>query len=267
MVRQPVFAGSWYPGNPVEMNRKVDEYLAEAPVAPGRARGVVAPHAGWVYSGRVAGAVYGCVELPATAIVFCPNHTGMGSPRSMWPVGEWRIPGTGIEVNMELADLLAEHAGLESDTVAHMHEHSLELHLPFLARRRPDITIVPVCLGQLSYREVEAIGKGVAQAIQAYGAEVFLVASTDMSHHIPAETAGQLDRRAIDRMEDFDPKGLVSTVRKHGITMCGVVPTAAVLVAARQGGASGVRLVRYSHSGEVTGDTAEVVGYAGLVIG
>jgi AmmeMemoRadiSam system protein B len=267
MIRDAVFAGSWYPGDPGQMNRVLDEYLAEAPVAPGAAYGVIAPHAGWIYSGRVAGSVYGCVDVPETAIVMSPNHTGLGSPRSIWPVGEWRIPGAGLEVNMELADLVREHAGLESDTLAHMREHSLEIQLPFIARRRPGVRIVPVCLGRLGYKEIEAIGRGVAAAIRAHGRDALLVASTDMSHHIPADRAGQLDAMAIERMEEFDPKGLFDTVRKHGITMCGVVPTTAVLVAARELGASGVKLVRYAHSGHVTGETREVVGYAGLVIG
>jgi hypothetical protein len=267
MIRQAVYAGSWYPGNPDAMNRSLDEYIAEAPVDPGHAFGIIAPHAGWIYSGRVAGAVYGCVNIPATAVVLSPNHTGQGSPRSVWPVGEWRIPGTSLEVDMELADLVREHAGLESDTSAHMREHSLEIQLPFLARRRPGVRIVPVCLGQLSYGDVEAIGNGIGKAVALCGREVLIVASTDMSHHISAQRAGKLDRMAIERMEEFDPKGLFDTVRKHGITMCGVIPTAVALVAARKIGASGVKLVRYSHSGEVTGDHREVVGYAGLVIG
>lgn len=267
MIREPVFAGSWYPGNPVEMNRVLDEYLAEAPVEPGAAFGVIAPHAGWVYSGRVAGAVYGCVNVPATAVVMCPNHTGTGSQRAIWPVGEWKVPGSGLEVDMELADAITARAGLESDTLAHMREHSLEIQLPFLARRRPGLSIVPICLGRLTFREVEAIGRGVAAAVGETGRPALLVASTDMSHHIPARAARELDQKAIDRMEAFDPRGLYETVRKHSISMCGVVPTTCVLVAARELGASGVKLVRYATSGDVTGDNREVVGYAGLVIG
>jgi AmmeMemoRadiSam system protein B len=249
------------------MNRVLDEYLSEAPVEPGAAFGVIAPHAGWVYSGRVAGSVYGCVNVPETAVVMSPNHTGMGSPRSIWPVGEWKVPGAGLEVDMQLADLIRDHAGLETDTFAHMREHSLEIQLPFLSRRRSGLSIVPICLGQLGWKEIQSIGRGVAQAIRETGRQVLLVASTDMSHHIPAASAEKLDRMAIDRMEAFDPKGLLDTVRKNSITMCGVVPTATVLVAAKELGASGVKLVSYAHSGQVTGDDREVVGYAGLVIG
>jgi len=266
MIREPVFAGSWYPGKPAEMNRAIDGYLAEAPAAPAGALGVIAPHAGWIYSGHVAGAVYGGVEVPETAVVVCPSHTGLGSPRSLWPAGEWRIPGAALEVNVALADLVGAHADLESDTLAHAREHSLEIQLPFLARRRPGLSIVPICLGHLSFREIESIGKGIARAIEEHGRKAMLVASTDMSHHIPAARAEKLDRMAIERMEAFDPVGLLDTVRKNGITMCGVVPTTAVLVAAKALGAAGVKLVRYAHSGHVTGDDREVVGYAGLVI-
>lgn len=267
MIREAVYAGSWYPGEPDRMNRVLDEYLAEAPVDPGKAKGVIVPHAGWLYSGHVAGATYGCVDVPATAVVLSPNHTGLGSVRSVWPVGEWKIPGGALEVNMQLADLVREKAGLESDTDAHLREHSLEIQLPFLARRRPSISIVPVCLGQLGYKEVEKIGRGVGLAIREYGQPVLLVASTDMSHHIPAAEAERLDGKAIEQMELFDPRGLHDTVRKNRISMCGVLPTTAVLCAARELGAAGVKLVRYSHSGHVTGDHREVVGYAGLVIG
>jgi hypothetical protein len=267
MDRQAVYAGSWYPGTPDEMNEMLDRFLAEAPVEPGAARGVIAPHAGWLYSGGVAGATYGCVKVPPAAVVLSPNHTGIGSPRAIWPVGSWRLPGTSLEVDMALADAIRESAELESDTSAHMREHSLEIQLPFLARRNPTVSIVPICLGPLSYSEVERIGKGIGRAVAQEGRDVLLVASTDMSHHVPAAEAEKLDRLAIDRMEDFDPKGLYETVRKKGITMCGVVPTTAVLVAARELGATGVKLVRYAHSGAVTGETREVVGYAGLVIG
>ncbi len=267
MMRQPMYAGSWYPDNVDRMNSVLDEYIATAPVPAGKAVGLVAPHAGWVYSGQVAGAVYGCVTVPEVAVVLCPNHTGRGDPKSIWPVGEWKIPGSSLQVDTGLADLVTARAGLVSDTVAHMQEHSLEIQLPFLARRRPMVRIVPICLGALRYRDIEAIGKGIGKAILESGKEALLVASTDMSHHVSAREAEKLDRMAIEKMEAFDPRGLFDTVRKHGISMCGVIPTAAVLLAAREMGAVGVKLVRYANSGHVTGDLTSVVGYAGLVIG
>jgi len=267
MVREPVYAGSWYPGNPDDMRKMLDGFMAEAPVDPGRAVGIIAPHAGWLYSGKVAGAVYGCVEFPSEVIVLSPNHTGMGSEKAVWPVGEWKIPGGSLSVDMELADLVREEAGLDSDTFAHAREHSLEIQLPFIAHRNPAASIVPVTLGRIDWPQIERIGRGIARAVNRHGRDVMLVASTDMSHHVPAERAEKLDRMAIEKMEAFDPKGLWQTVRKHGITMCGVIPTAVAMVAARDLGATGVKLVRYAHSGHVTGDVREVVGYAGLVIG
>ena len=208
--------------------------------------------------------MYGRVAVPPRVIVLGPNHTGLGRAVALWPAeGGWRTPLGTVPISAALtADLLA--ATRSSTGPRHLREHSLEVQLPFLQRARPGVEIAALCLGPLGVDECEAVGRTVASAARAHGALV--VASSDMSHYIPAASARALDQLAIDRILALDPEGLHRTVRREGITMCGVVPATVMLFAARALGASGAELVRYGHSGEVNGDTRQVVGYAGLVV-
>lgn len=263
-MRQPAVAGQFYPQAPAALAREVARHLGE--VRPQRALGLVAPHAGYVYSGPIAGATYAQVEVPAKAFVLCPNHTGRGARRSLWPRGQWGLPGGALAVDEALASELAEGAGLEEDAGAHAGEHAIEVQLPFLRARNPSVAIVPICLGPLTSLECVALGEGIAQVVRKRGSEVLLVASTDMSHYIPAEEARELDTLAISRVEQLDPEGLYRTVQERDLSMCGFIPTAVVLSAARSLGARRARLVRYGHSGQASGDFSSVVGYAGFVI-
>ncbi len=264
-TRSPAVAGRFYPGDARTLARDVASYIGSK-AAPAPAVGVVAPHAGYVYSGAIAGAAYAEVEVPRTAIVLCPNHTGMGVPRSLWPSGAWRIPGGEVPVDEALAERLREIAALEPDALAHQHEHSLEVQLPFLRARNPGVSIVPICLSSLSARDCVRLGEGIAKAVGAEKAAVLLVASTDLSHYLPAEEGRRLDSMALDKVLALDPEGLYETVETNDISMCGYLPTTVVLAAARALGAKKARLVRYGNSGETSGDFERVVGYAGLVI-
>jgi AmmeMemoRadiSam system protein B len=167
-------------------------------------------------------------------------------------------------VSAELTGALAAAPGIELDRAAHAREHSLEVHLPFLQRLRPDVEIAALCLGPLDVGECEAVGKAVAAAARAAGALV--VASSDMSHYIPADVAREKDGLAIDRILALDPEGLFRTVRRERISMCGVVPATAMLFAARELGAARAELVAYGNSGDVSGDDDQVVGYAALLV-
>ena len=166
----------------------------------------------------------------------------------------------------ELADAVARETGAVADDEAHRDEHSLEVQVPFLWRRNPKLALTPLALGMLDADRIAQVGAGLARAARAAGGPVLLVASTDMSHQIPEERATRLDRLAIDRILELDPDGLIDVVVERRITMCGVIPTAAVLHAARALGASEAELVRYTTSGEASGDFDRVVGYAGIVI-
>ncbi len=261
--RDPAVAGRFYTGDRAALARQVDAFLSGGgDRIP--AKGVVAPHAGYVFSGAIAGAVYARVEIPRHVVVLGPNHTGMGEPAALWPGGAWLLPTGRVPIDEGLTAALAASPLVEEDAEAHLLEHSLEVQVPFLARSRPDVAIAALCLGHLRWAECEALGKLIGKAAAATGA--LLVASSDMSHYISAENARERDGLAIERMLALDPAGLFDVVRREGITMCGVIPATVMLVAALEMGATRAELVRYGNSGEVNGDMRQVVGYAGLVV-
>ncbi len=265
MVREPAVAGTFYGARAAALAGEVDGYLrAGGAVAPVDALGVVVPHAGYVYSGAVAGAVFGRVAIPPRVIVLGPNHTGLGEAVSLWPGGAWRTPLGEVPIDAGLTAALASEAGASPDVLAHRREHALEVQVPFLQRRRPDVSLAALCLSHLSFEECEALGRAVARAAAAAGALV--IASSDMSHYVPAQRAHELDARALERLLALDPRGLYEVVHRDHITMCGIVPATVMLVAARERGATRAELVRYAHSGEVTGDERSVVGYAGVIV-
>ncbi len=265
MTRKPYVAGTFYPGDATALRETIDE-MTDPRAERRPALAVVAPHAGYTYSGPVAGAVYSSVEIPGTAVILGPGHREIGTLLAIQDSGSWQTPLGETPVNAELAALVKQNcAAVETDERAHRFEHSLEVQVPFLQYFRPDIRIVPVCVSyEAEYDDLEALGRGAAAAIRAFGAPVLVVASTDMSHYVSQKTAETRDHRAIRKILDLDPEGLFRTVRAEGITMCGYQPTAAALVAARELGAERAELVKYLTSGDRTGDYAQVVGYAGI---
>lgn len=266
MIRQPAVAGQFYPGSSAELDRAVRKMTREVPERI-RARGIVVPHAGYVYSGAVAGEVFSAVELPERHVIFCPNHTGMGADAAVMTRGAWRMPWGEVPIDEEFAGrLLAASPLLAEDAAAHRREHSLEVQLPFLRRFLPSFRFVPVALSHLGLEECRSLGETVARAVAADPVPTLLIASSDMTHYEPDAAARRKDQRAIARILAVDPEGLYRTVRSEGITMCGIVPATVVLFAARALGATEARLIRYATSGETSGDTSQVVGYAGLAI-
>jgi len=264
MNRMPAVAGQFYPGTASGLSRAL---LALTREVKGRspAIAVVVPHAGYVYSGAVAGEVFSSVLVPKRAVLFCPNHTGIGEDAAVMSHGGWRMPWGDVPIDEELAARLKSASPLlHEDASAHAGEHSLEVQLPFLHRFRPDVRIVPVALGRLSLEECRDLGENVADAIALDPERPLLVASSDMSHYVPDAVARKKDQLAIDRMLALDPEGLYRTVRTERISMCGVLPATVVLFAARRLGATSARLIRYATSGDVSRDFDQVVGYAGL---
>jgi len=266
MIRKARYAGSWYPDSPARLRADLAAYTrTEDPEQP--AMGIIGPHAGMVYSGPVAGALYGRISVPDRAVVLSVNHRSLGARAAVMCSGRWETPLGGVPVDHDLARSIQQHAPLlEEDWIAHAGEHSLELHLPFLQFRNPALKIVPVCLQHLHYDECEALGQGLARALQGARGDVLLVASTDMTHFESQESARRKDDLAIERMLGLDPAGLYETVRKNRISMCGVVPATTILCACRALGASRCELVAYGTSGDVSGDRSSVVGYASLRI-
>jgi hypothetical protein len=264
MKRMPAVSGQFYPGTAAGLSRALLELTRE-----GKAResaiGVVAPHAGYFYSGAVAGEVFSSIQVPGRAVIFCPNHTGIGEDAAIVSHGAWRMPWGDVPIDEELAARLETACPLlREDASAHSREHAVEVQIPFLHRFRPDVRIVPVALGRLSLEECRGLGEGVADAIAGDAERPLLVASSDMSHYVADAVARTKDRMAIDRMLALDPEGLYRTVRTERISMCGVLPATVVLFAARRLGATSARLIRYATSGDVSREFDQVVGYAGL---
>src|SRR5688572_7365816 len=265
-VRAPAVAGRFYPADPDTLQDEVDAYLSLTGPPPVRAVGVVAPHAGYVYSGGVAGQVYARIQIPARVVILSPNHTGAGPPVALVASGAFRVPGADVPIDEALAAaIMKEVPGAVDDLRAHSREHAVEVHLPFLLARRPDVKIVPIVLGGLSEDEAVAVGAGIARAV--HGAhDVLVVASSDMSHYLPDDVTRERDKLAIAPMLAIDPRALFRTVEEHRISMCGYLPATAMLSYARERGAASARLAAYATSGDAFGDRSSVVGYAGIIV-
>lgn len=262
MVRQPAVAGRFYPADKTKLAAMLDSFMTAAEPIPGVVA-VVAPHAGYVYSGAAAGALYSAIEVPARVIIMGPNHSGLGAPYGIFDKGSWRTPLGDVPIAEDLAEALRREAPfLVSDVASHVHEHSIEVQVPFLQRLRGDVTIVPICIGENDFGKLAELGRAIARA--AAGTETLVVASSDMSHYESADNASRKDRMAIERMLALDEEGLWQVVRRHEITMCGVAPAVAAIAAARDMGAQEAKLVKYTNSGEMTGDNEQVVGYASI---
>lgn len=265
-VRRPFVAGYFYPDRPEAMEAQLDRLVRPSRPAI-RPRALVVPHAGWVYSGRVAGALYSRVELPHHVVILGPNHTGRGPAGSVMVRGRWRLPGGELPIAEGLArSIVSASRVLEDDEIAHEREHAVEVQLPFLRRLRSDLAFVPITLMQDDLVFCEEVGEAVAAALQSSAERALLVCSTDLNHYESQGISNRKDRLAIDAMLSLDPGRLRETVKSQQISMCGLAPALSTLAALRRLGGGRGELVRYETSGDVSGVYDRVTGYAGLVI-
>jgi MEMO1 family protein len=270
ILRHPAVAGRFYPRNPDDLRAEARGYLSQAEftsAAPVRAIGCIAPHAGYRYSGHVAGAVFAHIEIPRRCIVLCPNHTGMGRALAIMSEGAWETPLGDVSIDAELAVALRQRfPALQEDSAAHRAEHATEVELPFLQLRQPELAFVPIALGTAQFDPLERLGIALAEVIAQQKEPVLIVASSDMNHYESDAVTRVKDHRAIERILTLDPRGLYDVVTQQDIGMCGFGPAVAMLTAARQLGAKSAELVKYATSGDVSGDRQMVVGYAGVVV-
>jgi AmmeMemoRadiSam system protein B len=269
LLRHPAVAGRFYPDDREDLRAEAREYLTQsaANVAPRRAIGCIAPHAGYMYSGHVAGAVFAQLQVPKRCLVLCPNHTGMGHALAIMSEGAWETPLGNVSIDTELAAALKTRLpALHEDSAAHRAEHAAEVELPFLQLRQPELAFVPIALGTGQFEPLEHLGLAVADVIAALSDPVLIVASSDMNHYESDVVTRVKDHRAIERILSLDPRGLYDVVTQQDISMCGFGPAVAMLTAARQLGAKSAELVKYATSGDVSGDRDRVVGYAGIVV-
>ena len=265
MNRQPAVAGTFYPAHKDLLEKELSQLLP-AKSEKIHAKAIVVPHAGYMYSGSVAGEVYGSVELPETFIILCPNHTGHGSDFDLWSDGKWWTPLGSAQVDSGLCAKLQDYfPRVSKDGRAHLREHSLEVQIPFLQYLKGEIRFLPLCIRQRHYQYLEELGHAISRIVKEADHPILIIASSDMTHYERQESAQRKDKLAITQMEKLDPQGLYDVVHEQEISMCGYLPTTAAMIAAKDLGASSGRLLKYATSGDVTRDYASVVGYAGLV--
>jgi MEMO1 family protein len=266
MRRTAAVAGQFYQGTSVRLTQQVGQYI-DKNLTSEEVLGMMVPHAGLMYSGIVAGAVYSSIKFPHTFVMLGPNHTGLGPGISLMESGEWEIPTGIFEIDKKLATRIALNApNAVRDSQAHTFEHSLEVQLPFVAYFSREVKIVPIAMLSASFEGCLELAEGIAKAVRDAAYPVVIVASSDMSHYVPDKVARQKDKAALEKILAIDPEGLYETVRRERISMCGVLPATVMLAAAKLLGAGSARLVKYTTSGEVSGDYESVVGYAGVVV-
>lgn len=266
MIRKAAVAGQFYQGTSSKLIHQVRQYVSSN-LQRENAIAVLSPHAGLMYSGSVAGAVYSRIILPDTFLLMGPNHTGLGPNISLMSEGKWEIPTGVFPVDERLARKILSLVPLvSSDAQAHLFEHSLEVQLPFIAFFTKEAKILPLTIMSASVDDCRLLGEGIARSVKESDYRVLITASSDMSHYVSDGVARVKDKLAIDRILALDPEGLYEVVRRERITMCGYLPATAMLFAAKSLGAKEARLVRYTTSAEVSGDFDHVVGYAGIIV-
>lgn len=284
MARTPAVAGAFYEADRDELLESLESCF-QAPLGPGKVptprkdrlgkvMGLVSPHAGYLYSGSAAAWAYDALAtdgIPDTAVIIGPNHYGLGNAISISPDTEWTTPLGTLQVDTDVVNsILSLCSFVNEDRRAHSKEHSIEVQLPFLQYiGATQVKIVPITIAHLNEHDAitaaESLGAALASALQDTSAVI--IASTDFSHYVTKARAQTLDSIAINEILKLDASGLIHTVYSKQMTMCGVIGTAVMLEATKRLGANNAHKLTYYTSGDVTGDTEQVVGYGAVSVG
>jgi AmmeMemoRadiSam system protein B len=266
VLRLPAVAGRFYPDNPEELTRLVREYAKPQPnINPAHAKACLVPHAGYKFSGHVTGAVFSRIAFPQKILILGVRHFPRGESVAIISSGAWRTPLGDVPVDEALATALKNECPiLREDAVAHSKEHSLEVQLPFLQLLSPGFSFVPIALGTVRFDHLVAVGEALARVLAA-NPETLLLTTSDLNHYEDDGTTRLKDKKAIAQILALNPQGLYDICRNENISMCGLGPAVAMLTALRALGATHAELIRYATSADVSGDTTQVVGYAGFV--
>ena len=267
MKRSPAVAGYFYSRNPQELKFNLSELIVFKKEKI-KAKGIIVPHAGYMYSGWVAGKVYGSIVPPDVAIIIGPNHTGLGKDVSIFPGESFITPLGEALVEIELVENLTKLVPfLSQDVMAHLHEHSIEVQIPFLQYINPKIKIVPICLSKMNLEEIIELGKGIAEVIKKHSNRyILIIGSSDFSHYVPHEIAKEKDMMAIKKILELSEEDFLKLVLEERLSICGYNPIAVTINACKNIGAKKAELIEYMTSGDVIKDYSSVVGYAGIVI-
>jgi hypothetical protein len=270
MIRPPAVAGTFYEAARERLRQQVAFCFRESPVQEAKERfiGAVVPHAALIYSGHVAASFYAVAEIPKRLVILCPNHTGAGHFAAINREGAWQMPFGDARIDTALADALMKKTTLlADDDRAHAREHSLEVQLPFLQQLLGnDFTFVPICLGAPRYDLCEEIAHALADVITAQNEPVGIIASSDLNHYEDQKTTMVKDALAIEQVLALNPRELWRVVHELDVSMCGYIPTATMLIAARALGATRARLMKHATSGDINHDYGHVVGYASIIV-
>lgn len=266
MTRKPVVAGQFYTASEALLKKEIARFAGQKKEAKS-VLGVVSPHAGYVYSGSVAGEVLSSIKPKPAYIILGPNHTGFGKPFGMDTDRSWKTPLGEIAIDSIFAESILSHSEyIKKDSACHDREHSIEVQLPFLQYFNKNFTFVPITISYADKQTYKNIGKEIARAIKDSKENVTIIASSDMTHYEGQEPAKKKDMMAIEKILALDVDGFLATVEKHNISMCGFAPTAVMMEACIELGAKTAELIKYNTSGDTSGDYSSVVGYAGIVI-
>ncbi|MCM8825724.1 MAG: AmmeMemoRadiSam system protein B [Candidatus Omnitrophica bacterium] len=267
-IRKPSVCGYFYPGSRDKLIEDLKKYIVSDEEKKTSPKGIICPHAGYIYSGKTAGKVYGRIEPAETAIIIGPNHHGYGEPYAIDESDLWETPLGNIEIDDELRRKLLEKSRyLQPDSTAHIPEHSIEVQIPFLQFLNPSVKIVPVLISSMyDANPWYEIGYTIGLVISGIKRNVIVVASSDFTHYEPAEQAEKKDKKAIEKIVKLDEDGFLKVVSEYEISVCGFAPITVVITASKILGAKEGLLVDYTNSGDVSGDFEQVVGYAGIIL-
>jgi len=263
-MRAPAVSGQFYPRSKNDLNREISRCFENVPTGERPVLGAVVPHAGYIYSGNTAAYVYSVLPKADTFVLLGPNHTGQGSPVSV-SSEKWSTPMGDVSPDMEFIKALPKRI-IDTDESAHKYEHSIEVQLPFLQHRFSNFNIVPVCLGMQDEETAMEVGMELAEAARKVNKKVVIIASSDFSHYKRDKVAREDDAYFISSILDMDIPGFYRKLYERNASVCGYGPIAAMLTASKALGAKKASLLKYSTSGDITGDLAAVVGYAGIIV-
>ncbi|HUL17346.1 MAG TPA: AmmeMemoRadiSam system protein B [Terriglobales bacterium] len=269
MLRLPAVSGRFYPSEPARLTSQVREFAAASAQEKHRTvRACLVPHAGYMYSGHVAGAVFSRIALPSKIIILGVRHSPHGESAAILSEGAWRTPLGDAPIDSHLAGLIRGSCStLKNDVIAHAAEHSLEVQLPFLQVLRPDFSFVPIALGTIHFPTLVNLGEALGKILQQEGKDALLLTTSDLNHYEDDATTRRKDSQAVEQLLALDAKGLYDVCRNEGISMCGLGPAVTMITALNTMKETRSELVEYATSADVSGDMETVVGYAGMIFG
>jgi AmmeMemoRadiSam system protein B len=266
MIREPVVSGKFYPQDPRELTELIESFVEKEP-AKLSAQAAILPHAGYIYSGKVAVKTVGKIIGRKRVVILGPNHTGYGKDFGVWPKGAWRTPFGEIAIDEEITDnILSSGDFIVKDELCHKFEHSIEVELPILQYFFKDFKFVPICCSISDLRTYEKVSNQLNAALRKIKDEVLIVVSTDMTHYEPDATVRKKDRQALEEIINFNADGLNQKVRKENISMCGIAPVSILLSFIKSLNVRKAQVILYQTSGDSSNDFSSVVGYAGIVV-